>query len=119
MFFFCRYNGKIDLWPYPYDLEYCLVDILRQIWNFNTQSDKLNYIDCIVREKWCIDFAGKKWEENFIDFEVAIERIRRTDSTFIDFNRIGILECETKVLDLLRKKCFFFRKWEQLIWDIF
>lgn len=50
----------------------------------------------------------KKWEANFIDFDVAIERIRRTDSTFIDFNRIGILECEGKVLDLLKKNDFFF-----------
>ena len=52
----------------------------------------------------------KKWEANFIDFDVAIERIRRTDSTFIDFNRIGILECEGKVLDLLKKNDFFFYK---------
>ena len=95
---------KLTYDPTPFDLEYCLIDLLRQIWNFNTHSDKHDCIDCIVRQQWCIDFARRKWEANFIDFEVAIERIRRTDCTFIDFNRIGILECETKVLDLLRKK---------------
>ena len=50
---------KLTYDPTLYDLEYCLVDILRQIWNFNTHSDKLNYIDRIVREQWCINFARK------------------------------------------------------------
>ena len=107
MFFFVDTMIKLTYDPTPFDLEYFLVDLLRKIWNFNTHSDKHDCIDCIVLEQWCIDFARKKWEASLIDFDVAIERIRRTDSTFIDFNRIGILECETKVLDLLKKKIFF------------
>ena len=40
-------------------------------------TDKHNCIDCIVREQWCIEQAKKEWEENFIDFESAIDRIRK------------------------------------------
>ena len=63
--------------PSPFDLNYTLVDLLRQIWNFNTHTDKHNCIDCIVREQWCIEQAKKEWEESFIDFESAIDRIRK------------------------------------------
>ena len=57
-----RYN------PIPYDLKETLVQLLKQIWNFNTHSDKQECADCLAFEEWCIDFAKTKWELHFIDF---------------------------------------------------
>ena len=57
-----RYN------PIPYDFKATLIQLLKQIWNFNIHSDKYECADCLAFEEWCIDFAKTKWEPNFIDF---------------------------------------------------
>ena len=38
--------------PTTFDLDYALVDLFRQIWNFNTHADKHDCINCIAREQW-------------------------------------------------------------------
>ena len=46
--------------PSTFDVDYALVDLLRQIWNFNTHTDKHDCIGCIAREQWCIEQAKKE-----------------------------------------------------------
>ena len=89
--------------PTPHDLKATLVQLLKQIWNFNTHSDKYKCADCLAFEEWCIDFAKTKWEPNFIDFYFIIRKIRETDRTFINFDRINIFEPE-KILVILKTK---------------
>ena len=54
-------------------------------------------------EEWCVDFAGTKWETNFIGFDFAIQKIRETDETFINFDRVNIFKPE-KVIAILKRK---------------
>ena len=35
----------------PYDLKATLVQLLKQIWNFNTHSDKYECADCLAFEE--------------------------------------------------------------------
>ena len=77
---------------------------MKQIWNYNTHSDKHEYIDCMVYEEWAIDFAQIKWQSDFVEFDFAIEKIRQTDRTFIDFNRHSVILEPEKILCILRKK---------------
>ena len=87
----------------PFDLKATLIQLLKQIWNFNTRSDKYECVGCLAFEEWCIDFAKTKWEPNFIDFDFTIQKIRETDRTFINFERISIFEPE-KIFVPLRTK---------------
>ena len=57
-------------------------------------------------EEWCVDFARTKLETNFIDFDFAIQKIRETDETFINFDRVNIFKPE-KVIAILKRKFFF------------
>ena len=54
-------------------------------------------------EEWCVDFARTKWEPNFIDVDFAIQKIRETDETFINFDRVNIFKPE-KVIAILKRK---------------
>ena len=90
--------------PTPFDLKASLVQLLKQIWNFNTYDDKHECIDCLSFEEWCIDFAKTKRKA---DFDFAIRKIKETDRSFIDFDRISVFESE-KILSLFKKKIFFF-----------
>ena len=65
--------------PTPFDLKSSLVQLLKQIWNYNSHSDKHECVDCLVFEEWCVDFARTKWEPNFIDFDFAIQKIRERE----------------------------------------
>ena len=69
MSFFLQKNMvKMRYNPIPYDFKATLIQLLKQIWNFNIHSDKYECPDCLAFEEWCIDFAKTKWEPNFIDF---------------------------------------------------
>ena len=89
--------------PTPFDLKSSLVQLLKQIWNYNTHSDKHESVDCLVFEEWCVDFARTKWEPNFIDVDFAIQKIRKTDETFINFDRVNIFKPK-KVIAILKRK---------------
>ena len=93
--------------PTPFDLKASLVQLLKQIWNFNTYDDKHECVDCLSFEEWCIDFAKTKWKADFVDFDFVIRKIKETDRSFIDFDRISVFESE-KILSLFKKKIFFF-----------
>lgn len=88
--------------PTPFDLKSSLVQLLKQVWNYNTHSDKHTCIDCLVFEEWCIDFARTKWQPDFIDFDSAIQKIRNTDETFITFDGMNIFKPEG-ILCILKK----------------
>ena len=88
--------------PTPFDLKSTLVQLLKQIWNCNMHSDKHACVDCLIFEEWCIDFARAKWQSDFIDFDVAIQKKRDTDETFINFDRMNIFKPE-EILSILRK----------------
>ena len=54
-------------------------------------------------EEWCVDFARTKWEPNFIDVDFAIQKIRETDETFINFDRVNIFKPK-EVIAILKRK---------------
>ena len=97
---------KIQYTPTPFDLKAILVQLLKQIWNFNTCADKYECVDCVSFEEWCIDFAKTKWKADFVDFDFVIRKIKETDRSFIDFDRINIFEPE-KIFALFKKFFFF------------
>ena len=49
---------------------------------------------CFSFEEWCIDFAKTKWKADFVDLDFVIRKIKETDRSFIDFERINIFEPE-------------------------
>ena len=67
---------KIQYTPTPFDLKAILVQLLKQIWNFNTCADKYECVDCLSFEEWCIDFAKTKWKADFVDFDFVIRKIK-------------------------------------------
>ena len=103
MGFFFRKNGKFGLYPYSFDLESSLVQLLKQIWTYDTHSDKHECVDCLMFEEWCISYARTKWEPDFVDFDLVIRKIKETDRTFINFDRISIFEPE-KAYNIFRNK---------------
>ena len=88
--------------PTPLDLRKELAELLSHVWNYNTYSDKHIYVECIVYEEWCIEFARTKWQPDFVDFDFAIAKIRATDRAFIDFDEFGVFDTET-LLSALRR----------------
>ena len=85
---------KLRYKPTPFDLKSTLVQHVKQIWNYNSHTDKRTCVDCVIFEEWCIDFARTKWQSDFIDFDVAIQKIRDTDETFINFCKANIFKPE-------------------------
>ena len=88
--------------PTPLDLKKELAELLRHVWNYNTHSDKKDYVNCIVYEEWCIEFAKTKWRPDFVDFDFAIAKIRASDRTFIDFDEFGVFDTE-QLINALRR----------------
>ena len=56
----------------PFDLKPSLVQLLKQILNFNTHADKYEFVDCLSFEESCIDFAKTKYIADFVDFDFVI-----------------------------------------------
>ena len=77
--------------------------LLRNIWNFNTHWDKQKCVGCSIFEEWAIDFLKRKWKPQYVDFDVAIQKIKENDKTFIDFNEISIFDSR-KVYEILKQK---------------
>ena len=77
--------------------------LLRNIWNFNTHSDQVKCVDSLIFEEWAIDFLKRKWKPQYVDFDVAIRKIKENDKTFIDFNEISIFHSR-KVYEILKQK---------------
>ena len=50
--------------------------------------------DCIARLDWCVDHLRQKWKLNFVNFDIAFEKIKEIDKTFIDFDTINLWEIE-------------------------
>ena len=84
--------------PTEYDLKINLAEILKIIWNINTHSD--NDVECMLFEEWLINFAKMKWEDDFVDFDLAIQKIKDTDKTFIDFDSIYIFDMSQTLKNL-------------------
>ena len=92
-----RYSPTTD------DLSLEVHQLLRRIWNLNTHSDKREHVDCIIYEEWAIEFLKKIYEEDFIDFEIAIRKVQQIDKAFINFDEIGIFD-EESVYEILKSK---------------
>ena len=75
---------KYTYTPSPFDFDQQTIALLKQIWNFNTHSDKAKCVDCLAREEWCIERVRQKWKPDF----VLIRRLEK-------------LEPETEVLLIL------------------
>ena len=88
--------------PNEFDLT-LRVDQVLNIWNFHTHSDKHKHLDCLIFQEWAIDFLRKKWKSEYVDFDVAIRRIKENDKTFVDFDSISIYE-DRKVYEILKQK---------------
>ena len=96
--------------PTEYDLKINLAEILKIIWNINTHSD--NDVECMLFEEWLINFAKMKWEDDFVDFDLAIQKIKDTDKTFIDFDSIYIFDTSQTLKILRCLLCDFkFSRW--------
>ena len=77
--------------------------LLRHIWNLNSHSNKREHVNCIIYEEWAIEFLKKNWEDDFIDFEIAIRKVQQIDKAFINFDEIGIFD-EESVYEILKSK---------------
>ena len=89
--------------PHKFDLTLEVHQLLRNIWNFNTHSDQVKCVDSLIFEEWAIDFLKRKWKPQYVDFDVAIQKIKENDKTFIDFNEISIFDSR-KVYEILKQK---------------
>ena len=89
--------------PNEDDLSLSIFRLLRRIWNMNTHSDKREHVDLIIYEERTVEYLKKKWEDDFLDFETSIKKIRKNDETFINFIEIPIFG-EKIVYDILRSK---------------
>ena len=89
--------------PDELDLTLEIHQLLRNTWNFDTHSDKQKCVDCLIFEEWAIDFLKRKWKPQYVDFDVAIQKIKENDKTFIDFNEISIFDSQ-RVYEIFLKK---------------
>ena len=89
--------------PTEDDLNLEVHRLLRRIWNLNTHSNKREHVNCIIYEEWAIEFLKKNWEDDFIDFEIAIRKVQQIDKAFINFDEIGIFD-EESVYEILKSK---------------
>ena len=60
-FFFLEKMVNLTYTRTPFDLESSLVQFLKQIWTYDTHSDKHECVDCLMFEEWCISYARTKW----------------------------------------------------------
>ena len=68
---------RLRYFPNEFDLKLKVHQLLRNIWNFNTHSDKEKGVDCFIFEEWAIDFLKKKWKPQCADFDVAIRKKKK------------------------------------------
>ena len=87
--FFFAVMVRLRYVPNELDLTLEVHQLLRNIWNFNNHSDKQKCVDCLIFEEWVIDFLERKWKPQYVDFDVAIRKIKENDKKFIDFNDIS------------------------------
>ena len=73
------------------------------MWNINSHCDKRENVECIIYEEWAIEILKNIWEDDFVDFETAIRKVRENDETFINFNEISIHDADS-VYNILRSK---------------
>ena len=50
-----------------------------------------------------LNFFLKNWEDDYIDFEIAIRKVHQIDKTFINFDEICIFD-EQSVYEILKSK---------------
>ena len=89
--------------PADNDLSLKVERLLRRVWNINSHCDKRENVECIIYEEWAIDVLKNIWEDDFVDFETAIRKVRENDETFINLNEISIHDADS-VYNILRSK---------------
>ena len=89
--------------PADNDLSLKVERLLRRVWNINSHCDKRENVECIIYEEWAIEVLKNIWEDDFVDFETAIRKVRENDETFINFNEISIHDADS-VYNILRSK---------------
>ena len=52
----------------------------------------------MIYEEWAVEFFKKDWEDDFIDFESSIRKVRQNDETFTTIND------EDSIYNILRSK---------------
>ena len=77
--------------------------LLRRVWNINSHCDKRENVECIIYEEWVIEVLKNIWEDDFVDFETAIRKVRENDETFINFNEISIHDADSVYNILISK----------------
>ena len=94
---------RLRYFPTSYDSSLKVHWLLRRIWKINTYSDKNEHVKCVIYEEWAVEFFKKDWEDDFIDFESSIRKVRQNDETFTNFNEISIND-EDSIYNILRSK---------------
>ena len=89
--------------PADNDLSLKVERLLRRVWNINSHCDKRENVECIIYEEWAIEVLKNIWEDDFVDFETAVRKVRENDETFINFNEISIHDADS-VYNILRSK---------------
>ena len=89
--------------PADNDLSLKVERLLRRVWNINSHCDKRENVECIIYEEWAIEVLKNIWEDDFVDFETAIRKVRENDEAFINFNEISIHDADS-VYNILRSK---------------
>ena len=89
--------------PADNDLSLKVERLLRRVWNINSHCDKRENVECIIYEEWAIEVLKNIWEDDFVNFETAIRKVRENDETFINFNEISIHDADS-VYNILRSK---------------
>ena len=89
--------------PADNDLSLKVERLLRRVWNINSHCDKRENVECIIYEEWAIDVLKNIWEDDFVDFETAIRKVRENDETFINFNEISIHDADSVYNILISK----------------
>ena len=63
-----------------------LPNLLINIWDY---ADKPNCPICKQYQKWCITAANEQWEKGFIDFDFAINTLKKQNKNWFDFGKIS------------------------------
>ena len=77
---------KYTYTPLSHELNQKTTALLRQVWNYKHQLERLDHSekcgDYIARLDWCIDHLRQKWKLNFVNFDIAIEKIKENDDIY-------------------------------------
>ena len=52
--------------PTTFDLGKDIDELLRNIWNFNTYSNKEEFVECVVYEEWVVEHLKKNESQNIL-----------------------------------------------------